>query len=176
MIEEICYLLGAVSYAIGSVLFEPVLAFDEDALEQGAVLFVLGSAFFVAAAYQNAMALACEGLFTREAHRGAGGFLGRQLIKASLFCTLFGAVLFFAGSFLYQPKLGHCQTGTTPRLAVDQGTLMYVAGSALYLIQSLISLARTIRLHGLEEQRADRSLLTEASRLVLPKPGPFADA
>ena len=148
------------------------------------------------------MALACEGLFTREAHRGAGGFLGRQLIKASLFCTLFGAVLFFAGSFLYQPKLGHCQTGTTPRLAVDQGTLMYVvavprpatrfdaggrttrsqgrddaqAGSALYLIQSLISLARTIRLHGLEEQRADRSLLTEASRLVLPKPGPFADA
>ena len=39
------------------------------------------------------------GLFTHEAH-GGKGFWDRQMIKTSLFATQFGAVLFFAGSFL----------------------------------------------------------------------------
>ena len=75
---------------------------------------------------------------------------GRGLIQVSLFCTQFGSVLFFAGSFLYQAKLDECTTGMAPRIPVDQGSLMYVSGSACYLIQSLLSLALTVRKHGTE--------------------------
>mmetsp|Transcript_5162 Transcript_5162/g.15756 ORF Transcript_5162/g.15756 Transcript_5162/m.15756 type:complete len:133 (-) Transcript_5162:98-496(-) len=113
-------------------------------------MFIVGSAFFVAAAYQNALAIAYEGLFTHEAHKGSGGWLNRQIVKMSLFSTQFGAVLFFSGSFMYQGKLGACFTGMAPRIPVDQGTLQYVAGSALFLVQSLLALARTIYLHGQE--------------------------
>ena len=35
------------------------------------VFCILGSAFYILAAYQNALAIAHEGLFTHEAHRGA---------------------------------------------------------------------------------------------------------
>ena len=117
-------------------------------------------------------------MFTHESHRGAGGFVGRQIVKASLFLTQIGACLFFAGSYEYQGSLAKCETGTRPRLAVDQGTLQFVLGSTCYLVQSLLSLARTIRLHGVEDTTKRAGPLTEASslitELVAGKPGPFA--
>lgn len=156
-VEELCYFMGSLAYAIGSVLFEPIFSTHfnnpdtKQDIEQWAVtMFIVGSAFFVAAAYQNALAIAYEGLFTHEAHKGSGGWLNRQIVKMSLFSTQFGAVLFFSGSFMYQGKLGACFTGMAPRIPVDQGTLQYVAGSALFLVQSLLALARTIYLHGQE--------------------------
>jgi len=72
------------------------------------------------------------------------------MIKTSLFCTQFGSVLFFSGSFLYQGKLAACFTGMAPRIPIDQGSLQFISGSVCYLIQSLLSLAQTLRLDGQE--------------------------
>ena len=37
-----------------------------------------------------------------------------------------------------------------PRIPIDQGSLQFISGSACYLIQSLLSLAQTLRLNGQE--------------------------
>ena len=151
--EEICYMLGSAFFVVGSIFYEPRFentldtAKEEHVFSQwGATTFVVGSAFYVLASYLNAISIAHEGVLTKAATERDG----RGLIQLSLFCTQFGSVLFFAGSFLYQAKLDECTTGMAPRIPVDQGSLMYVSGSACYLIQSLLSLALTVRKHGTE--------------------------
>ena len=79
LLEEACYFLGSTAYAVGSVWYEPAFTAAVTHAPKGkqvweqwaAALFILGSAFHILAAYQNALAIAHEGLFTHEAHRGA---------------------------------------------------------------------------------------------------------
>ncbi len=161
MFEELCYALGSAAFVIGSIFFEPrfenTLSSEKEEArfaQWGTTMFIVGSMFYVLASYLNALSIAHEGLLTKNAEADAVGWVGRATLQVSLFAVQLGSVFFFAGSFLYQGKLDACFTGMAPRLPLDQGSLLYIAGSACYLLQSLLSLADTLRRHGAEDATA----------------------
>ncbi|KAJ1444265.1 hypothetical protein M885DRAFT_581185 [Pelagophyceae sp. CCMP2097] len=161
-LEDACYVVGGLCFVAGSVLYDHGLPSitretDEDIQafhKWGAACFIVGSAFYFLAAYFNSLNMAKDGRFMRcgPASDAAFDCRSRGLLELALFSVQFGSMVFFAGSFLYQPALACCSTGMRPKRAIDQGSLLYVVGSAFYLLQSLVALAMTLRRHGDEHK------------------------
>jgi hypothetical protein len=156
--EQITYLISAIIFAIGSVLYWPgIYGVHKNAEKLGediaAWCFVIGSMGFVIASFWNAVQLS-----EHPEDLTDGGTTWRRLTKMGLFCSIMGGVLFVTGSYLfsldveegcasYDPvQLGKGSTdkdgGRSGKWCVgvtDQGTILFVIGSVFYTVTSIFN-------------------------------------
>jgi len=149
--EEAMFFLSSAVFTFGCICFMPGLpaplaAFFNDGL--GAWLCIAGSFMLVAAAYWNGL-----GLANVKVGKSVASRLTFKLNKIILACTLAGAVLFTVGSFMYRPSFGgQCpkQSSNTICISISSyGTTLYLAGSIVFLVSSLLLFPITIlKFHG----------------------------
>jgi len=148
--EQIAYLVSAIIFTIGTVLYWPHIYNDNDtvALYGEAIsrwCFMLGSLGFVIASFWNAVSLA------DVLHEDHATKLWHNLTKAALFFSIMGGVFFVTGSYLYfiniedgcsqyWPVQGNSTVGCVS--VTDHGTVLYVIGSLFYLTQSILNLIK----------------------------------
>eukprot|EP00746_Dinoflagellata_sp_MGD_P067851 gnl/MRDRNA2_/MRDRNA2_28017_c0_seq1.p1 gnl/MRDRNA2_/MRDRNA2_28017_c0~~gnl/MRDRNA2_/MRDRNA2_28017_c0_seq1.p1 ORF type:complete len:269 (+),score=25.07 gnl/MRDRNA2_/MRDRNA2_28017_c0_seq1:108-914(+) len=131
--ESCLYLLGALTFAVGSIFFLPHVhqhfMHASRSLTMGSLLFTAGSFLFGMAVLVNAASLpklSEENLFKK------GGLLGRWILG----CDQLACELYIAGSVLYFPQLeGACPTEWK---IADLGTQLYIMGSGLFLLSSVL--------------------------------------
>ena len=152
-LENFSYMLGSIAFAVGSVFYIRVSEkrvydidrFGEAEVEEewGATLFIAGSVAYTLASFFNALTLLPSTLGDSEASAETA-VLAFRLGVAKLMCTQLGSVCFVAGSFLYRPALqtdcGHRDDDSMCASAIVQGTWLYIAGTGLFLLQSLLQL------------------------------------
>lgn len=132
-LESCIYLLGALTFAAGSIFFLPHVhehyVHASMSITIGSLLFSAGSFLFGMAVLVNAASLpklSEENLFKK------GGLLARWILG----CDQLACELYIAGSVLYFPQLqGACRTEWN---IADLGTHLYVTGAGLFLLSSLV--------------------------------------
>lgn len=143
--EQMAYLLSAVIFTTGTVLYWPNLFQDpgvaKNAEQVACWCFVIGSLGFVIAGFWNAVSL-----HPVDEEHGEGQCWHR-LTKSALFFSLLGGVFFVTGSYLYtldveegcNPDEGKKSQSTLCIGVADQGTWLFVLGSFFYLIQAILN-------------------------------------
>lgn len=112
-------------------------------------LFIAGSFGFLLGSFYNALGLNAG---------TSNGVPGAKLGVYALLCGLVGSLFFFTGSYLYRPGLADGCTvfeakeqaaeGEVPCVTASQtGTWLYVIGSLIFLLQSLLNLCSAITKH-----------------------------
>lgn len=154
--EQTAYLISAIVFAAGTVLFWPTIYRGDKAAEEkgetiAAWCFVTGSLGFVIAGFWNALSLADSAAEDEEA-----GPVWRHLTKTALFCNILGGMMFVTGSYLYTLDTEESCDPFVPTtnvtgqavqtknssncvLVTDQGTILYTIGSVLYTIQAILN-------------------------------------
>jgi len=157
--EQLTYLISAMIFLVGCVLYWPGLYGEDKATEAlgmftAAWCFIIGSLGFVVASFWNAMQMA--------EHPDVSDVYGdswRRLTKTALFFSIMGGVLFVTGSYLFSldaeqgcadhtPKPvktnstvvgGKVVAGSWCLGVTDQGTVLFVIGSVFYTISSSLN-------------------------------------
>ncbi|CAK9020021.1 unnamed protein product [Durusdinium trenchii] len=142
-IEHVLYLLGSLLYLVGTVMYWPPeidryqltwlakhlslgVYFNLFSTQfEGTILFMVGSAFFAFASFVNGLNQRSFDTFTN------------QLLTAVTSLYLGGALFFVMGSVAFLPDLG-CN-GNMVRI----GATLYISGSVLLGVGSIISIYRT---------------------------------
>jgi len=154
IMETIFYMTSSIAFAIGCIFFMPGTKMEalEEQTGLGAGLCILGSFLLVWAAHFNALAFSADRSDSQKTgiHPNQESFT-KTLSLIGLSCTLGGAVLYTCGSFMYRPSFDGICVGTDGNKrnstnevcakVADYGTLLYLIGSALFVAQSIISLA-----------------------------------
>lgn len=180
MFENILYIVAALIFTAGTVLFWPELwdgHGEQVALTceiWGSYCFIIGSIGFCMASFFNALSL------NRDAERAAtigNSTKKRDIVIAkrchyltisALFFSQLGGVLFVAGSYLYRPGFNnHCDPekealGTEEPESfcvnvLDEGTRLYIIGSFFYLAQSVLALIKIYLKHQISAEIGDSS-------------------
>lgn len=175
------FLTSSLAFAIGCIFFMPGTKMEafEEKTGLGAGLCVLGSFLLVWAAHFNALAFSADRTDSKETgvHPNQDS-LTRSLSLIGLSCTLGGGVLYTCGSFMYRPSFGdicvgtdgnkHDSTNEVCAKVADYGTMLYLIGSALFVAQSIISLACLYIKHtasdGAEGRDGEAQKLVQGSR------------
>ena len=153
LLENGCYFLGSIAFVAGSMLYVHRFYAEVKDEQIGAWLFVWGSVVFTIASYANALGMPY--IFSQQHWRGMTirfpvevKRLAYRLAATALCCAQLGSVCFVTGSYLYRPALAtKCAEHDDNEVCVSsmpQGTLLYVVGSALYLVQSFLNLAACV--------------------------------
>lgn len=147
--EQMAYLISAIIFMTGTLLFWPRLYRGNKAAEEtgqtiASRCFVVGSFGFVCAGIWNALSMADSS----KEEEAEGGKCWARLTKASLFTSITGAMFFVTGSYLYTlDQQGGCdefvpslqkKSGKWCLSVTDNGTILYLVGSILYTIQSIM--------------------------------------
>jgi hypothetical protein len=128
-------------------------------------LFIVGSFGFLMGSFYNALGLNTSGPSSRSS--------AAKLAVYALLCGLVGSLFFFTGSYLYRPGLG---TGCTLSEAEEQeaegevgcvtasqtGTWLYVLGSLVFVVQSLLNLLSAVIKHHEEDKVLRNPVLISA--------------
>lgn len=163
-LENMFYLIAGVIFFIGSIFFMPGIYGDHEELEEtfqriGSYLFITGSFGFVLATYFSAIGMAAD-----PNHQSFGeGSIKMKCHYLHVFGLMFaqiGSVCFVVGSFLYRPlfAMGH-------PAAADAGTKLYVIGSVLFTIESVMNY-RILMLKSLLEGYLDEVAMDGSSASV----------
>lgn len=148
--EHMAFAISGLLFAVGSIFYIPGIGGTDDPnveyLDQsyGSWIFLCGSFGFAVASYCNACAMADN---KDETKMTDVYLLCHKLHVTGLLCSQLGSMFFFSGSFLYRPGLAnHCEdeTGVAAKWctsSADTGTWLYVIGSILFFIESILSFA-----------------------------------
>lgn len=152
---NLCYLLGAICFAVGALLFEiPVYEACQDAipcLAGGTWMFTFGSLFFVVASFANTMGVAVVGTIEMQDYE-------TRLAVLALGFNTAGSAFYLAGSPFYFPQVdGSGQTWGSG----DVGTLLYVLGMQRSRVAALS--LRCIRPASDDRTLLRRALLLQAA-------------
>ena len=153
LLENGCYFLGSIAFVAGSMLYVHRFYAEVKDEQIGAWLFVWGSVVFTIASYANALGMPY--VFSQQHWRGMTVRFplevkrrAYRLAATALCCAQLGSVCFVTDSYLYRPALAtKCAEHDDNEVCVSsmpQGTLLYVVGSALYLVQSFLNLAACV--------------------------------
>eukprot|EP00416_Gambierdiscus_australes_P026990 CAMPEP_0171060374 /NCGR_PEP_ID=MMETSP0766_2-20121228/3798_1 /TAXON_ID=439317 /ORGANISM="Gambierdiscus australes, Strain CAWD 149" /LENGTH=269 /DNA_ID=CAMNT_0011515947 /DNA_START=115 /DNA_END=924 /DNA_ORIENTATION=- len=136
-LEQLCFLVAGVVFCVGTFFFMPG-AYGRNATaayhghEVGARLFVAGSFGFVLASFFNAVQMSADP--DHQNLRLSSVKMHCHYVHAmGLAISQVGSVCFVVGSVLYRPMFEHTSG------ADDLGTNYYVAGSSLYVVESILS-------------------------------------
>mmetsp|Transcript_40655 Transcript_40655/g.73228 ORF Transcript_40655/g.73228 Transcript_40655/m.73228 type:complete len:288 (+) Transcript_40655:70-933(+) len=154
VLETLMFVISSFVFTVGCILFLPSDAMElfEESTGLGATLSIIGSFLLVAAAHFNALSFSADKTDSQKhgVHPRQQG-LTKALKQIGLGCTLAGAVLFTCGSFMYRPDFdGICIEDGPDKVdspdkvcakVADYGTLLYLIGSILFLVQSMMSLS-----------------------------------
>lgn len=159
-LEQLAYLVSAVVFAVGTILFDERIYFgNEHAAETGELVaawsFFFGSMGFGIATFFNAVTMS-KGKMLADFPTSVAQLCYRLTVMC-LFCCLMGSLLFTTGSYLYQPNLsGGCKDWKTRRFEankpafclriIDQGTIMYLIGSCFYMVASVCGILKILAL------------------------------
>eukprot|EP00929_Paragymnodinium_shiwhaense_P113105 TRINITY_DN81368_c0_g1_i1.p1 TRINITY_DN81368_c0_g1~~TRINITY_DN81368_c0_g1_i1.p1 ORF type:complete len:440 (+),score=82.05 TRINITY_DN81368_c0_g1_i1:68-1321(+) len=142
-LEDLCmhllYFFGSVVFAVGSFFWEHPAAVAhnvqrEEVLMWGIVMFMVGSAAFVFAAFVNALTL----------HYKHPDFTAWAVATCS--CYEMGGVFFVAGSVCFMPGVG-CDT-----VMIELGGWAYIIGSFMYVLGATIAFMKTMVIMLLERE------------------------
>jgi len=150
LIEQWMYLLGSVIFTAGTLIWDPgFVSFfggkhidHTDWLGFADMLFLTGSFMFTFAAYLNALKI--EASHTHH--------VLRRYAVAVATCYEFGGFCFIAGTMGFIPSRWSGCNSNMERI----GTVLFIAGSALYLTGSFISFSRTIVKFAIEDDHAGK--------------------
>jgi len=170
--ETLMFFLAGCVFLAGSIFYWPGIfawwyqgqteTYINDAEEHGegvgAYCFVSGSTLFLIASMFNAIGL---GMNKEEAEENRISVITHYIHVVALMCSQCGSVLFVAGSLMYRPGVGGscadynaryegaAQVGevAAAHACVSTGTFgtnLYIYGSVLYLIESLLGFVNSI--------------------------------
>jgi len=199
--ESAMFFFAGIVFLVGSFFFWPgiygwwyageeetvINDMEESGEAHGARCFIAGSTLFLVASMFNAIGL---GMNKEEAEKNPVSVATHYLHVAALMCSQFGSVLFVAGSFMYRPITGsgcpdfnvryegEAQAGEAVAEHACEttgtfGTWLYIYGSILYLIESLLNFINSALKHKYvndgkvghkeEEGSGDEALMDEES-------------
>lgn len=159
ILETQLFLVACAVFFVGSVLFMPGMytTTEQERIgkEIGAWSFVTGSMGLVGASYYNALGIAAQRARQPEAHSKEA--IVYALNCSALWLTQLGGVAFACGSFLYRPAFQKkCKDEEDSfDSAMNNGTILYILGSLIFLIQSIMSLIAGVLKHDEEESSSD---------------------
>lgn len=162
--ENVAYLLSGKIFFLASFLFMPGIYGANEAAQHtgeriGAIAFVVGSYGFVMASFFTCVEMAADADH-QNLEPGSIKMYAHYWHCTQILCAQLGSVSFAIGSVLYRPAVG--------AVTNDDGTWFYIAGSVLYVIDSLITLRVLILKHGKDGQElsAGDKLIGDVRELV----------
>jgi len=137
-LENVFFLVAGSVFLAGSIFFMPgIYGKNEEAEERGtragAYLFIIGSFGFLFANFFSTIEMASDPEH-QNFKRGSIAMGCHYRHVLGLMCALVGSVCFVVGSVLYRPLFSLHRSE-----AADAGTKFYIAGSVLYLVDSLLA-------------------------------------
>jgi len=143
--ETLLFLVASAIFAGGSICYMPGIYSTEKSEtlghEVGAWSFVTGSLGLVLSAYYNALGV------TSSKPRGGIARIVYGVHTLAMAFTQAGSAFFMCGSFLYRPAFQNKCAPETADTASNMGTSLYVLGSLIYLLQSLMVLGAAMIKH-----------------------------
>jgi hypothetical protein len=149
LFENVHYVISSLIFTGGCICYLPWSSgFFAEWL--GAYMFMIGSLGFLSAAFFNALGYAARRAKEKQDLYSPGILrvrdIAHRLSSCELWLSIMGSTFFFMGSFLYRPSYENtCKTSIYTTICVDarqEGTILQLIGSIMFLLVSIITLGR----------------------------------
>jgi hypothetical protein len=174
--ETALFVVSSFIFTAGTFLFMPGIYKSEESEqvwhEVGAWSFITGSLCLVFACYYNGLGIAESRAAARAVKHCVKTDFVFKLNTIGLGMTQIGSVMFVTGSFLYRPAFAsrkHSAMVARFDTVTNNGTILFLVGSLIYLSQSVLALIIGLVKHDLDDEALEAEDRGEKAPLIVKK-------